>query len=246
MNSREKPTYFFSDSHLGAGTGKQERLKLDRIALLLGKIAGQKATCFILGDLFDFWFEFRGGIPNGYDEILKMLGAATERGAELHLIGGNHDWWANGKLEAITGVIVHKTPFIGRLGGLKIYASHGDGLARSDRGYRLFLKPIFRNRLNNWLFEQLPESLGQALMKKISNGSRLYTKQRDLRLEAEYVEAAAEICASGEIDLVIIGHTHEPARIVELSCGLYANTGEFFEKFSYIVLEEGELRIEFI
>ena len=161
-------------------------------------------------------------------------------------MGGNHDLWADGKLEAITGIIVHKKPFIGNLGGLKIYAAHGDGLARSDRGYRLILKPIFRNRLNNWLFGQLPQSLGQAIMRKISDGSHLYMKQRNIRMEAEYVEAAAVICAFGKIDLVIIGHTHEPPRIVELPHGLYANTGDFFEKFSYIVLEKGKLRIEFI
>ncbi len=240
VNTSEKATYFFSDAHLGAGMPEQERIKLEKLRLLLSEIGGKAARCFILGDLFDFWFEFKRGIPSGYKEALKLLKSATDNGAEAHLIGGNHDWWAGEKLGEMTGIIVHRKPFIGEIGGVKIYAGHGDGLAPSDWGYRNLLRPILRNRVNMWLFRQLPRFAGQILARWVSDGSRLYTKQRNLRMESEYVEVARDICESG-IGIVIIGHTHEPARIVEFQQGKYINIGEFFEQFSYGVLEDGNI-----
>ncbi len=239
MNSSEKPIYFFSDAHLGAGSTEQERIKIRKLAELLDRIGHEQARCFILGDLFDFWFEFRRDIPKGYDEILELLRATTDRGADIHFIGGNHDWWAGEKLAALTGLVIHKEPFIGELAGLRIYAGHGDGLARSDRGYRNILRPILRNRVNVWLFRQLPRVVGQSLARMVSGGSRIYTKQRNLRMDAEYVEAARDMCEDN-LDIVVIGHTHEPARIVEFEKGRYINIGEFYEQFSYGVLMNGD------
>ena len=242
MTSSEKPIYFFSDAHLGAGDAKWDAIKLSKIAALLDLAARDRAKCFILGDLFDFWFEFRRGIPRGYDEILKILRAATERGVELHFIGGNHDWWVGEKFASITRCKVHHSPFRGVLGGFDVYADHGDGLAPSDWGYRKILRPILRNRVNIFLYRCLPRFVGQKLADLASDGSRIYTKKRNLAFEAEYIDVARGFIATG-IDLVIVGHTHEPARIVDLAGGKYVNLGDFFEQFSFARISEGEISL---
>ncbi|MCD6501540.1 UDP-2,3-diacylglucosamine diphosphatase [bacterium] len=238
MSSR--PIYFFSDAHLGAGSAEAEAIKVAKIAALLDLAAKEHAKCFVLGDLFDFWFEFHRKIPRGYDEILKILHNATERGVELHLIGGNHDWWVGDRFAEATGCEVHHRAFRGTLGGFRVYAGHGDGLAPSDWGYRNLLRPILRNRVNISLFRCLPRFAGQLLANIVSDGSRIYTKRRNLELEAEYLDAARKIAASG-IDLVIIGHTHEPARIVDLGDAKYVNIGDFFEQFSFARIADGEI-----
>lgn len=241
MNSSEKQTYLFSDAHFGAASMRDEATKLEKLNQLLDMVSTNNARCYILGDLFDFWFEFRGGITRGFDEVLKSLITSVERGAELHLIGGNHDWWAGEAFERVSGVITNKEPVITEIHGKIYFLAHGDGLAASDWGYRNLLKPTFRNPLTNWLFKHLPRSIGQRLMSGISSGSKLYTQKRDLDMEAEYVDAAREIIAKNGVDIVVIGHTHEPARIVEFKDGTYVNIGDFFEQFSYAIIEEDKL-----
>lgn len=244
MNSSEKQIYLFSDAHFGAGSQQDEVIKLEKLNRLLEMISRDRAVCYIMGDLFDFWFEFRSGIIRGFDGVLKSLRTAVERGAELHLIGGNHDWWVGEAFERVSGVIMHKEPIITKIQDKKYFLAHGDGLAVSDWGYRNLLKPTFRNPVTNWLFKCLPHSVGQRLMSGISSGSKLYTQKRDLDIEAEYVDAAREIIADKSVDVVVIGHTHEPARIVDLEVGKYVNIGDFFEQFSYGVIEDSELKLK--
>lgn len=241
MNSSKKPTYLFSDAHFGAGTPEVEEQKLNKLENLLDLVCRDNGVCYILGDLFDFWFEFRSGITRGFDDVLKALRTASERGAEIHLIGGNHDWWAGKDFEKITGVEMHKSPVIVDIYGYRVYLSHGDGLAQSDWGYRNLLKPTFRSPFTNFLFRQLPRPIGQKMMNGISSGSKLYTKQRNLDMEPEYVVAAQEIITKHNVDAVIIGHTHEPARIVDLDMGRYVNIGEFFEQFSFAIICDGKI-----
>lgn len=239
---KEKTTYFFSDAHFGAGDEEQEKIKLEKLSLLIDEIVLNNARCFILGDLFDFWFEFRKGIPNGYEKILEILKNASNKGIEFHFIGGNHDWWAGKKLEELTGMTIHKKPFIYIINDKKFFATHGDGLARSDFGYKYILRPIFRNRINIWLFRQFPKSAGEFLARSISSSSKLYTKKRNLRMESEYVDFAKKLCDSG-VDFVIQGHTHEPAHIVKFDHGTYINVGDFFEQFSFARLFENKIEL---
>lgn len=244
MNSSKKPTYLFSDAHFGAGTAEIEANKLEQMTFLLDEIVRKEAVCYILGDLFDFWFEFRGGLTRGFDEVLKTLRTAVERGAKIHLIGGNHDWWAGNSFERVSGVKMHREPMITKIQGKLCYLAHGDGLAESDWGYRNLLKPTFRNPATNWIFRQLPRPVGQKMMSGISSGSKLYTTKRNLDMEAEYLRTAENMLVSLQIDAVIIGHTHEPSRIVDMEAGQYVNLGDFFEQFSYAVIENGAIRLE--
>ncbi|HHS49779.1 MAG TPA: UDP-2,3-diacylglucosamine diphosphatase [candidate division Zixibacteria bacterium] len=239
MSSSGKPTYFFSDAHLGVGDDDD---RLRRMGDLFDEIAARGGDCFILGDLFDFWFEFFTGIPTGYDEALAILKSAVEHGVGLHLIGGNHDYWVGKKITQLTGCLVHKKPFIGEIDGKMIYAGHGDGLAPSDWGYRSLLKPILRFPPNIFLYKLLPRSIGEKLARSVSDGSRIYTKNRNLKFEAEYLDVAQGM-ARDRIDFVIVGHTHEPAKIVPMKNITYVNLGDFFEQFTYAVLERGEVRL---
>ncbi|MCK5834024.1 UDP-2,3-diacylglucosamine diphosphatase [bacterium] len=242
MSSSEKPTYFFSDVHLGAGDQKREKIKLEKMATLLELIIANNGRCFILGDLFDFWFEFYGGIPSGNNEALDILRSATQRGLEITIVGGNHDYWLGNRFISITGCTVLKRPYTGNIKGIRIYAGHGDGLAPSDWGYRNILKPILRFPINIFLFKLFPKKFGECLARFVSNGSKIYTKKRNLKFEAEYIEASEALADNG-FDCIIVGHTHEPARKVSLDNSLYINLGDFFEQFTYAVLESGNFEI---
>lgn len=245
MVSSSEKIYFFSDAHLGAGSPDQEAEKLRKLEELLSLVSRDEAECFILGDLFDFWFEFRGGYPPGQEKALALLQKASAAGADIRLIGGNHDWWAGTAFRKATGVRVHRDPFVGTRDGLKIYAGHGDDLAPSDWGYRQILRPILRNRISISAFRLVPPGLGKRLGRIVSGGSRIYTEGRKRKLEEEYAESARKICADGA-DAVFLGHTHQPAAIREFDEGRYVNVGDFFAQFSYAVLRNGEVVLKVV
>ncbi len=243
MTSSSKPIYFFSDVHLGVGD--QDALKNFKLKSLLDLAATNNAECFILGDLFDFWFEFFSGIPNCYKNTLNILCNAVSKGTKITFIGGNHDYWVGKNFIKKSGCQVLKKPFLGTIANTRIYAGHGDGLAKSDWAYRLILKPFLRCPASILLFKLFPRKIGQRIACGVSNGSRIYTKNRNLKFEAEYLDTAQKIAKNG-IEFVIVGHTHEPARIVRLENTTYVNLGDFFSQFTYAVLDKGKIRIDTI
>ena len=141
-----KKIYFLSDFHLGAPDHASSLIREKRIVAFLEKIRQDAAVIFIVGDLFDFWYEYRTVVPKGYTRILGKLAEITDSGIPIHFFTGNHDMWMSGYFEQELNIPVYHEPKTFEYNGTKFYIGHGDGLGPGDHGYK-FLKKIFRNTL---------------------------------------------------------------------------------------------------
>ena len=233
--------YIFSDAHLGADTDEIEALKQEKLAALFDLVKTDGDRLVILGDLFDFWFEYKHAIPKDHHRVLCMLDGLIRRGVQIDYVSGNHDFWMGDFFSKEMGITLHRDSLNLEYDGKRLHLIHGDGLAKADRGYR-FLKRILRNRLNIWLYRKLTPDWAIPLAKAVSGSSRNYTAQRDQDFVADYENYAKEKLALG-YDIVAIGHLHIPT-IEHYDNGTYINTGDFIEHFTYAKVEGGKVFLE--
>jgi len=235
--------YFFSDVHLGASDKAGEQLKIQKLYSLISKIRNDGAKLFILGDLFDFWFEYKHAIPKEHLKIVFQLASMVEKGIEVHYISGNHDFWLGEFLSREAGIVIHRDFFETSEDGKRFFMIHGDGLSPSDWGYRI-LKKVLRNRFNIWLYRKFPPDWGIPLARFVSSSSRGYTAGREPAFVKDYENYAARKITEG-YDFVLIGHLHFPV-YKEFDNGIYLNTGDLIEHFSYARFDTGKLSLEYI
>ncbi len=233
--------YIFSDAHLGSGSKELENEKVARIAQLFDKVKADGDRLVILGDLFDFWFEYKHAIPKDHHEVLFLLRDLVKHGVQVDYVSGNHDFWMDDYFESQIGVTLHRDHLDLEYGDQSLHLIHGDGLAAADRGYR-FLKRILRNRFNIWLYRKLPPDWAIPLAKWVSGSSRDYTSRRDHTFQPDYEAYAANKLNDG-FDIVAIGHLHIP-QIKQLDVGTYINTGDFIHNFSYAKIDQESTRLE--
>jgi UDP-2,3-diacylglucosamine hydrolase len=193
------------------------------------------AEVFFLGDLFDFWFEYHHWIPKAPIDVLTSILSFTRNGGRFHLVLGNHDTWAGEYFSRNLGVEIHREDFTITRHGLRVFVSHGDGKAKSDGGYRV-LKRVLRFKPNIWLFRLLPADWAFRLARFCSGQSRELTSGRPPKFLPEYDQVAAELLR-GDYDAVVMGHIHQ-GWVRQSDAGWWVNTGEFFEKFSFVLLDE--------
>ncbi len=233
--------FFFSDAHLGHDSPGRERLKLEKLSGFFDMVAAEGGQLYILGDLFDFWFEYKHAIPKDYIAVLCRLSKLVESGIEVSYLAGNHDFWLGSLLTDDLGVQVHRDELSLTRDGKKLLLTHGDGLARSDRAYRV-LKKVMRNRFGIFLYRQVPPDIGIPLAKWCSQLSRGRTAglSKETFLQ-EYRDYAERKLLDG-YDFVVCAHTHYPEKI-EFESGVYINTGDWFESFTYAVLRDGAIEL---
>jgi UDP-2,3-diacylglucosamine hydrolase len=232
---------FFSDAHFGAHGPEQEAEKSRRFVSFLQHAAAERAEVFFLGDLFDFWFEYRHWIPKYRIEIGAAIHAFTHGGGVFHLIVGNHDCWAQDYFEKQLGVTLHRGDLATVRQGMRLYISHGDGKAPSDRGYRL-LRRVLRARISIRLYRLLPADMAYRLAHFSSGQSRDVTGKRPPGFLEEYNRVAETLLKSG-FDAVIMGHVHQ-AWVRRSANGWWINTGEWYDSYDYVILQEGLFRLE--
>jgi len=235
--------YFFSDAHLGENDKEREKGKLEKIYAFLEMVKNDGEKLFILGDLFDFWFEYKHAIPKEHLKVVFKLAALVEDGIEVHYISGNHDFWLGNFLSREAGITIHRDYLKIDEQGKKLFLIHGDGISPSDKGYRV-LKKILRNRFNIWLYRKVPTDWGIPLAKWVSGSSRNYTSGRSKHFIKDYEIYAGKKLAEG-FDAVVIGHLHVPI-LKELDGGVYLNTGDFIKHFSYGRMDDGKITLEYI
>ena len=233
-----RTVYLASDVHLGA-IPRERAAAFRRWLELAGSTAG---TVVINGDLFDFWFEYRHAVPSGHTRTLGILAALVDAGVEVHLTGGNHDWWGGRFLEEEIGVRFHRDPVEMDLAGRRTLVAHGDGLGPGDVGYKM-LKSVLRNPLFVWSFRWLHPDLGALVAGRVSS-----TEERpalpsppDAR-RAETLEqwAVGRLEHHRSLDILTLGHTHVP-RLREVGNDRwYLNTGDWVHHCTYAVLEQGQ------
>lgn len=233
-------TYFFSDAHLGIGSREEDRAKERRIIQFLEFVQQDAEHVFIVGDLFDYWFEYRSVVPKGYTRLLGKLGELTDKGIFVTFVAGNHDFWLKDYFTVELGMEVSLDPIERIIGGKRFYIHHGDGLIRDDRGYRI-LKRILRNKFNIWLFSLVHPDLTGAIARWSSGTSRQYTGSRKYE-ETDMVEFAADRIREG-FDYVIMGHHHQSA-VKKFNRGMYVNLGDWMRENTYAVFDGKSLMLK--
>ncbi len=231
----DKNIYFFSDAHLGAHDPRTEQHKENKLLSFLEEVKAKGSGLYILGDLFEFWFEYKNSMPKGYFSILSKLKELTDAGIEISYVVGNHDFWLGDFLVRHLGIKICKQDLSITHQGKSVLLIHGDGLAKRDFGYRL-LKTVLRNPTCIWLYRLLSPDIGIPLAKWVANQSREHTKKRKKQYLEDYRKFAQQKIKQG-YDAVIMGHTHHP-QLVNLETGIYLNLGDWFENYSYAVLNE--------
>ena len=237
-----RPEYFFCDAHFGAHDAQTERVKVDRFVSFLAHPDRTGSTVWCLGDLFDFWLEYRRAIPRVSVRVLAAIQSFVEREGQFHLLLGNHDFWVRDFLAEEVGITLHHGDVRIERDGKSILLTHGDGKAKSDRGYRL-LKQVLRFGPGIWAYRHLPVDWAFALASSSSRSSRRLTARRQDRFEAEY-RLFAERELSGGTHAVLMGHLHRSI-LKRIGDGWYINCGEWFERFSYVVRERGAFSLQY-
>src|SRR6195952_1015251 len=164
--------YFASDIHLGAGSYASSRKREDRFIRWLDSIKADAADVFLMGDLFDFWFEYKTVVPKGYIRLLGKLAELSDSGIKIYFFKGNHDMWMFNYFEKELNAVVVTNELVIERNGKKFFLHHGDGLGPGDHSYK-FLKKIFRSRLCQWLFARIHPNLGGGLSNYWSSHSRI-------------------------------------------------------------------------
>jgi UDP-2,3-diacylglucosamine hydrolase len=235
--------YIFSDAHLGCGSPDKEAEKISKICSLVKLVELDGDRLVILGDLFDFWFEYKYVIPKAYHDVLFLLRELVKRGIKVDYVSGNHDFWMGDFFERHLGVTVHRDTLSLDYHGRRYLMIHGDGLAPADRGYRI-LKRVLRNRFNIWLYRKLPPDWAYPLAQWVSGNSRDYTSRRDHVFARDYEDFAKSQIEHG-YNTVIIGHLHIPI-LTRFEKGTYVNSGDFITHFSYVRCDGSDVSLEYL
>ncbi len=227
---------FFGDAHLDSDESPGSQEKVERVVSFLEYVRSQGDVLIILGDLFDFYFEYKTVLPACHLRVLAALESVSRAGISCFYTAGNHDFWLGRLFSRTLGVtVVPDALLLSRQDkqGAVVLAAHGDGIGRGDRGYKL-LKKCLRNRLLIWLFRQVHPDWGQAIARLTSRISRKYTAGlQNARAKAQVETAEKLLAENPDLEAIVLGHTHLPADL-QLSHGRYFNAGDWCTHFTYV------------
>jgi UDP-2,3-diacylglucosamine hydrolase len=236
--------YFASDFHLGTGTYADCREREARLVRWLDAIKDDAAEVFLMGDVFDFWFEYKTVVPKGYIRFLGKLAELADSGVKLYFFKGNHDMWMFDYFEKELKATIISNELEMERDGKKFYLHHGDGLGPGDNFYKL-LKNIFRSRLCQWLFARFHPNLGVGIANYWSSHSRIANAKRDGKPgEQEWLVAYSnELLKSHFYDYLIFGHRHMPFDIKLSDKSRYINLGEWVFGNTYAVFDGNDVTL---
>lgn len=242
-----KNIYFASDFHLGAPTYADSRKREERIVSWLDFIEPNCSELFLMGDVFDFWFEYGKVIPKGFIRLQGKLAQMADAGIKIYFFKGNHDMWVDDYFTKEIGIEIISDELIIERGGKKFYLHHGDGLGPGDHKYK-FLRKIFRNKFCQWLFSVLPPRIGIFVASGWSNKSRKIGAKKVVFIgdDNEWLAIyAKEQLHKEHFDYFIFGHRHLPLDIKLSENSRYVNIGEWINYNSYGVFDGQELKLAY-
>jgi UDP-2,3-diacylglucosamine hydrolase len=237
-----------SDSHLGVPdrASSLEREKL--LVRWLDDIRHDAAEIYLLGDIFDFWFEYATVVPKGFVRLLGKLAELSDSGIRIHFFTGNHDMWVFRYLSGETGMEVYRKPVFREIGGKRFMIGHGDGLGAADHGYKL-IKKIFSGRLCRWLFARIHPNLGVRIALFFSRRSRVARGDTDEIYRGAANERllvyAQEFLKDEQVDYFVFGHRHLPFDVSIGGHSRYINLGDWVTHFTYAVFDGRDIRLKF-
>ncbi len=245
--SPDKKIYFLSDFHLGAPDAKSSLVREKKIVSFLDSIQKDAAAIFIVGDIFDFWYEYRKVVPKGYVRLLGKLAELTDNGLPVYFFVGNHDMWMKDYFQKELNIPVYFEPKTFVWNNKKFYIGHGDGLGPGDHGYK-FIKKIFRNKLCQWMFGQLHPTWGLGLANYFSAKSRAKTGTSDEHFLGEdgewLIVYCKEILQKEHFDYFIFGHRHYPIDFTLNDQSRYINLGDWIRNFTYASFDGNNVELK--
>jgi UDP-2,3-diacylglucosamine hydrolase len=242
-----KKIYFLSDFHLGVPNYQSSLQREKKIVAFLESIKQTADAIFIVGDMFDFWFEYKDVTPKGYVRLLGKLAELTDAGIPIHFFIGNHDMWMRGYFEKELNIPVYFEPKSYEWNGKKFFIGHGDGLGPGDHGYKM-LKKVFRNRFCQWMFGLAHPYIGIGLANYFSRKSRKKTGTADEQFLGEDKEwlivFSKEVLEKEHFDYFIFGHRHLPLNYKLSDSSRYINLGDWIKYFTYAEFDGTEVSLK--
>jgi UDP-2,3-diacylglucosamine hydrolase len=240
--------YFISDAHLGSLLQKNPRAQEKKLVDWLDRVKSDATAIYLLGDMLDFWYEYKTVVPKGYVRFFGKLAELSDAGIEIHFFTGNHDIWTFGYLEKEIGLIIHREPVTLDLGTKRFFLAHGDGLYAEDKGFKLIRK-IFHSPTAQMLFRFVPPQLGQNFGFNWSKRNRQKIMHLDSKFKGEenenLVVFAKKYVQTHDVDFMIFGHRHIALDLQLKDQKRVVILGDFISIFSYGVFDGENFRLEY-
>lgn len=239
--------YFASDFHLGIDTAKTSLERERIICRWFDEIKSDADKIYLVGDVFDFWFEYKQAVPKGHLRFLGKLAELRDEGVVIELFTGNHDMWLFDYFPTELGIPIHRDQIQIKLGNKNFLIGHGDGKGPGDHGYKM-IKKVFASRVCQWLFARLHPNFGIGLANYLSQRSRRLTGVEEFLGEEN--EWLVQYCNRKlkqfpELDYFIFGHRHLPLDIkLANESSRYVNLGDWFSHYTYAVFDGEELMLK--
>ena len=245
----EKKIYFASDFHLGIDVKYTSKEREKQIVRWLEMIRVDAEEIYLVGDVFDFWFEYNTVIPKGYTRLFGKLAELRDQGISIYFFIGNHDMWMFRYFEEEFGIPIYRKPIVRELKGKQFFIGHGDGLGPGDHGYKL-LKKVFSNKLCQWGFACIHPNIGIGLANfwsRMSRGSQKIEEEQFLGVEKEWLLTYCNRkLDTVEVDYFIFGHRHLPIDfMLKNEKSRYINLGDWMNHNSYAVFDGRDVKINF-
>jgi len=244
---KNKKIYFASDQHLGAPTLEASKIREKIFLNWLNEIEKDASTLFLLGDLFDFWFEYKKVVPKGFVRILGKLAHFVDQGIPVHYFVGNHDLWMLDYFETELGIPVYHKPKDFIIENTSFFIGHGDGLGPNDIGYKR-MKKLFTNPLAKRLFSALHPDIGMRLGHYFSVKNKLISGVDDLVYKGDenewLVQYSKKKIREIDYDYFIFGHRHMPLKVNIENKATYFNLGDWISYYSYAEFDGKEIELK--
>lgn len=246
MEVSKNKKYFISDIHLGLPPAEDSLKREKLLVKWLDEIKDHAEELYLLGDIFDFWHEYKHVVPKGFVRFLGKLSELTDNGTKLYFFSGNHDIWAYNYFRTELGAEIHHKPLVGEFNGARYFLAHGDGLGPGDPGYKL-LKSIFRNRISQFLFARLHPNFALWLGKTWSKNSRyakgIVAKEFAGEEKEQQLIFAKRMLKKEHFDVFIFGHRHIPFDIQISEKSRVINLGDWIYSFTYGILDNNRFEL---
>jgi len=239
--SKNKKVYFASDQHFGAPTAALSLPREKKFVAWLNEIKDSAEAIFLMGDLFDFWFEYKTVVPKGFVRVLGKLAEISDAGTPIYFFVGNHDLWMKDYFKEELNITVYHKPQEFLINNKKFYIGHGDGLGPADKGYKR-MKKVFTFPLFKWMFQWLHPDLGVKLGQYMSVKNKMISGDEDAKYLGDDNEWLVQYCKrkleTTHYDYFVFGHRHLPLEIKLKKNSTYINLGDWINYYTFGEFEE--------
>ncbi len=245
--SESTKIYFASDQHFGIPSHKESLVREKKFIQWLDLVKKDAEAIFLLGDLFDFWFEYKKVVPKGFVRVLGKLGEIKDSGIPIYFFVGNHDLWMVNYFETELNIPVYHEPKEFTFNKKTFLIGHGDGLGPGDKGYKR-MKKVFTSPISKWLYKWLHPDIGVPFAQYLSTKNKLISGAGDIKFLGEenewLVQYAKRKLKNKHYDYFLFGHRHLPMEISVGERSTYINTGDWISHFTYAVFDGEKLELK--